>query len=268
MRISFVGGGVMAEAMLSAALAKEVVTPREVAVGEPVEERRRQLSQRYGVATSQSNIQACAGAELVVLAVKPQHLGAVLQELRGTLGATQGVVSIVAGASVQGLTQGLNHQAVVRVMPNTPAQVGAGMSVWTATPQVSEQQRAAARRFIQSFGHELYVTDEQYLDMATALSASGPAFVFTFLEALVDGGVHIGLPRDMAQTLAEQTVAGSIELARNTAKHPAELRNMVSSPGGTTVEGLLALEEGGLRAAVVKAVIAAFEKSKKLAGAS
>ena len=268
MKIAFVGGGVMAEALLSAALAKGVTTQREVAIGEPVEGRRRQLSQQYGVAASASNIQACAAAEMIVLSVKPQHLGPVLQELRGSVRSAQVVLSIVAGAPVQKLTQGLNHQAVVRVMPNTPAQVGAGMSVWTTTPQVTQQQREAAQAFIRSFGEEIYVADEKYLDMATALSASGPAFVFKFLESLVDAGVHIGLPRDMAQTLAYQTVAGSVELARKTGKHPAELKNLVSSPGGTTVEGLLELERGRLAATVTNAVIAAFEKSKKLADAS
>lgn len=268
MKIAFVGGGVMAEALINAALAKSVTTAREVAIGEPVEERRRQLSQQYGVATSPSNVQACATADLVVLSVKPQHLGPVMQELRGSVKAGQVVLSIVAGAQLQRISQGLNHQSVVRVMPNTPAQVGAGMSVWTTTPQVTQQQRDAVRPFIRSFGEETYVTDEKYLDMATALSASGPAFVFKFLEALVDAGVHIGLPRDMAQTLAYQTVVGSVELARKTGKHPAELKNLVSSPGGTTVEGLQALEQGRLAATVVSAVIAAFEKSKKLADAS
>ncbi|MSQ11722.1 MAG: pyrroline-5-carboxylate reductase [Dehalococcoidia bacterium] len=265
MKIAFIGGGVMAEAMLSAALAKQVITQHDVAIGEPVEARRRDLNQRYGVATSQSNTQACSGAEVVVLSVKPQWLAPVLQELRGTLKPAQVVLSIVAGAPIQRLTQGLNHQAVVRVMPNTPAQVGAGMSVWTATPQVSEQQKDAARRLVRSFGEEVYVSNEQYVDMATALSASGPAFVFVFLEALIDAGVHIGLPRELAQMLAYQTVAGSVEMARKTGKHPAELRNMVTSSGGTTAEGLLALNEGKLPATVVRAVIAAFEKAKKLA---
>jgi pyrroline-5-carboxylate reductase len=162
----------------------------------------------------------------------------------------------------------MNHQAVIRVMPNTPAQVGMGMSVWTATQQVTEPQRTAARGFLQSFGEEQYVAEEKYLDMATALNGSGPAYVFSFLEALVDAGVHMGLQRDMAEKLAYQTVAGSVELARKTAKHPAELRAMVSSPGGTTVEGNLALEAGAFQATVVGAVLAAYEKSKKLADAS
>ncbi|MBI2936513.1 MAG: pyrroline-5-carboxylate reductase [Chloroflexi bacterium] len=264
MRIAFIGGGVMAEAMVTGVLEKKLAAPAEIAVGEPIAERRAYLSQTHGVATSESNVQATSGAEIVVLSIKPQSLSPVLQELRGALRPAQEVLSIVAGAKLGRIVQELNHRVVVRVMPNAPGQVGAGMSVWTATPQVSREQLGATRGVLQAVGQETYVTDEKYLDMATAVSGSGPAFVMTFLEALTNAGVHIGLPRDMARTLALQTLLGSAQWAQQTGKHPAELSDMVASPGGTTVEGLLALEEGGFRAAVVNAVLAAFEKSEAL----
>ncbi|MSP78117.1 MAG: pyrroline-5-carboxylate reductase [Dehalococcoidia bacterium] len=265
MKVAFVGGGVMAEAILSSLLSKKIAGPRDITVGEPIEARRSQLSQQYGIATSQSNAQVCAGADMVVFSIKPQSLGAVLKELRGVLKPTQAVLSIMAGITTGQIVQGLNHQAVVRVIPNTPAQVGAGMSVWTATPEITSQQREAAKQLLAALGEEVYVPEEKYIDMATALSSSGVAFVLAFAEAMMDGGVHVGMSRDMAQSLTYQTIAGTIELARKMQKHPAELRNMVSSPGGTTVEGLLALEEGAFRADVVNAIIAAFEKSKALA---
>jgi pyrroline-5-carboxylate reductase len=151
-------------------------------------------------------------------------------------------------------------------MPNTPAQIGEGMTVWTATSDVTTSGRAGARDIFAALGREAYVPEEKYLDMATAVSGSGPAYVFLFIEALIDAGVHIGLPRDLASTMAMQTVLGSTRYALETGRHPAELRNQVTSPGGTTVEALRALEAGGLRAAVLDAVIGAYEKSRALGG--
>ena len=153
---------------------------------------------------------------------------------------------------------------IVRVMPNTPAQIGHGMSVWTATPEVTQPQRDMARRILAAMGRELEVHDENYIDMATALSGSGPGYVFLFLEAMIDAGVHVGIPRDQAELLARQTLLGAAALADQSNMHPAALRNMVTSPGGTTAEGIAALEDGGLRAAVTQAVIAAYRKSREL----
>jgi pyrroline-5-carboxylate reductase len=266
MRIAFIGGGTMAEAMITGILERGVARPTDIAVGEPLEARRSALLQRFGVPTTASNQQAAAGSEIVVLAVKPQDLKAAMQDLRGTLRGGQVVVSIVAGARLEGLVQGLGHRSVVRVMPNTPAQVGMGMSVWTATPEVPGERREQVRTLLRSFGEEVYVAEEKYVDMATALSASGPAFVFLVLEALLDAGVYIGLPRDMARQLAVQTVLGSAYMAKQTGKHPAELKGMVASPGGTTVEGLLALEAGAVRAHFIRAVSDAYEKAKALGG--
>jgi pyrroline-5-carboxylate reductase len=149
-------------------------------------------------------------------------------------------------------------------MPNMPAQIGEGMTVWTTASEVSERQKDMAQSILAALGEELYVSAEKYIDMATAVSGSGPAYVFLVIEALTDAGVHIGLPRDMAEKMVIQTVLGSARSVKATGKHPAELKNKVTSPGGTTAEGLLQLESGGLRSLLLRAVIAAYEKSKSL----
>ena len=259
--IAFIGGGTMAEAILAGVLNKGLAASSAIAVGEPVSQRREYLSGRYGVQATPDNLEAIDGAQLVVLAVKPQQLEGVMAELQGKLAPSQAVLSIVAGATVGTISGGLDHLAVIRVMPNTPAQLGQGMSVWTVAPDVSNAHKEMTQEILTTLGQEIYVSEEKYLDMATALSASGPAYVFLFLEALIDAGVYLGLSRDMAQTLALQTIQGSAALAKESGKHPAELRNMVTSPGGTTAEALLALEEEGFRGIVINAVIAAHEKA-------
>ncbi|MFA5079571.1 MAG: pyrroline-5-carboxylate reductase, partial [Dehalococcoidia bacterium] len=177
---------------------------------------------------------------------------------------SQLVISIAAGITLGTMAQSLKQAALVRAMPNTPAQVGRGMTVWTSSGELSGKKHEMARRILASLGDELYLKDEKYLDMATAVSGSGPAYVFLFMEALIDAGVHIGLTRDVAQKLVVETVAGSAEAMKKTARHPAELRNMVTSPGGTTAEALHRLESGGLRSLVANAVLAAYEKSQSL----
>ena len=216
----------------------------------------------YILATT-SNAEAAEQGDIVVLAVKPQNLVEVLSQLKGELKPDQSVLSIVAGTRMSTLVDGLSHASVIRVMPNTPAQIGEGMTLWTSS-NINEETLELTRSVLATMGEEIYVTDEKYLDMATALSASGPAYVFLFIESLIDAGVYVGLPRDMARTLALQTVLGSTKLVKETGKHPAELKDMVTSPGGTTVEGLLALEEGDLRGTIINAVIAAYGKSQEL----
>ena len=263
MKLAFIGGGKMAEAIIRGALAGGLATPGEIAVGEPVASRRDFLAGELGVSATADNPAAAAGADLVTLAVKPQDLGAVLGELRGRLDH-QAVLSIVAGARMATLLEGLGHRAVVRVMPNTPAQVGCGMTLWVCSPSVTAEQRDMTRALLAAVGEEICVADEKYMDMATALSASGPAYVFLLIEAMIDAGVYVGMPRDMARTLALQTVLGSVRLAMETGGHPAELKDMVVSPGGTTAEALRALEERGVPAAIVAAVDAAYQKSVRL----
>jgi pyrroline-5-carboxylate reductase len=263
-RISFIGGGVMAEALLAGVLKAGLAKPLDVRIGEPLEARRAQLAERYGVRVEARNLDVVEGADIVVLAVKPQNLAEVMAELGPGLSGGQVVLSIVAGARVDTLVSGLEHSAVIRVMPNTPAQVGAGMTVWTASADVSEDMTAAGRDILRTLGEELYVSDEKLLDMATALSASGPAYVFLFIEALIDAGVYLGMPRDMARKLVLETVLGSTRMVQETGRHPAELKDMVSSPGGGTVEALMAFEQSGFRGAVLEAVAAAYDKYVEL----
>ena len=254
----------MAEALIGGILGAGLAAPDDIRVCEPVESRRAYLEAKYRLKAFANNLEAPRGSELVLLAVKPQNLGEVLSELSGGLQPENTVVSIIPGATITTLTTGLKHSAVIRVMPNTPAQIGAGISVWTASPDVPQARVAATGDILRTLGEEVYVPDEKLIDMATALSASGPAYVFLFIEALIDAGVYLGMGRDMARKLVLQTVLGSTRLVQESGRHPADLKDMVTSPGGTTIEALLALEKGGFRASVMQAVIAAYEKSKAL----
>ena len=264
MKLAFIGGGTMAEAILRGVLDAQVAAPTDVSIGEPRPERRQFLSSEFGVQAHQGNLDAAREADLLILAIKPQDLPVIFQELGERLRPEQAVLSIIAGAKMSTLSKGFSHESIIRVMPNTPAQIGQGMSMWTCSPQVSEQQRDFTRSIVSTVGKEIYVDDEKYMDMATALSASGPAYVFMIIEALIDAGVYVGLPRDMARTMALQTVYGSTQLVMETGRHPADLKDMVVSPGGTTAEGLQVLERAGVPAAIVDAVNAAFQKSIKL----
>ncbi len=264
--ITFIGGGVMAETMITAIIRKGVAQPGEITVGEIDAARRDHLSEKHGVITVADNTEAVQrrpSGSLIVIALKPQHIDAV-SALKAPHSTNVSLVSIAAGIRIERLRSLTGITSIARVMPNTPAQIGHGMSAWTATDDVDEIQRGLIRSILGAMGRELYVHDEHYIDMATALSGSGPGYVFLFLEALIDAGVHIGLPRDQAELLARQTLFGSAALADQSNKHPAELRNMVTSPGGTTAEGLAVLENAGLRAAITQAVIAAFEKARQL----
>ena len=264
-RIAFIGSGVMGEAMVKGLMDKELLAAQRVIASDPRPERIADLSERYGIQVTGDNVAAAKDRDIVVLSVKPQVLGEVLKELGGGVIRPDALVlSIVAGATIDRIAKGLNHQAIVRVMPNTPAQIGMGMSVWTATPATGEAQRKQAQAILAALGEEFYVDHEDYLDMATALSGTGPAYVFLVMEALIDAGVHMGFPRWIAERLVLQTMRGSVEFARMSRRHPAELRNMVTSPGGTSAEALYQLEKGGLRTVISKAVWAAYQKSKYL----
>jgi len=266
MKIAFIGGGNMGEATLSAVLDKGLSTPEAISVSDTAEARRQHLEQKYGVAVTSSNRQAIDKGDVVVLAIKPQHLVGVMTELSGQLQPTQVVLSIIAGARMDALCRGLNHNCVVRAMPNTPAQIGKGISVWTATAEVTELQKEWGRSILGAMGKEIYVGGEEYIDMATAVSGSGPAYIFLFMESLVDAAVYIGLPRGMAQELVLETILGAGCFVQRSGKSLAELRKMVTSPGGTTAEALLQLEKGGFSKLVKQAVRAAYNKAKDLGG--
>ncbi len=263
-RIAFIGGGKMAEAILKRMIAGELVEPDQITVSEPVAERREYLESTYGIHTVDRNRDAIQDANIVVLAIRPQVLDRVLLDLHDRLAPEVLVISIVAGARISTLRDGLNHARIVRSMPNTPAQVGKGMTVWTATTAVTEENREHAQLILEAMGQAMFAQEERYLDMATGLSGSGPGFVFLFIEALIDAGVHIGFSRQEATQLVLQTVEGSVELLRQSGAHPAELRNRVTSPAGTTAAGTLPLERSGLRGVIIQAIEAAYLRSKEL----
>jgi pyrroline-5-carboxylate reductase len=263
MKISFIGGGTMGEALIKSIIAQSVASPKDITVSDVSQKRRDILKKSYGVKTTDSNPEAIKGAEVIVLAIKPQDMNTVLKEL-GKLSSKQLVLSIAAGVTVETIRKGLNHNCLVRAMPNMPAQIGEGMTVWTTSAEVSQKQKELAKSILSAAGEEIYVNSEKYIDMATALSGSGPAYIFLIIEALTDAGVHIGLPRDTAEKLVIETVIGSARAVKTMSKHPAELKNMVTSPGGTTTEGILQLETGGLRSLLLRAVIAAYDKAKSL----
>jgi len=265
-RLAFIGAGVMGEAMIKGLLSQHLVLPEMIVASDPRPERGKELSERYGIATTTNNVEAAGKAQVVVLSIKPQVLATVLAQLRGHIRSEALVLSIIAGARIETIARGLEHRKIVRVMPNTPAQIGQGMSVWMSTSEVEPRQREQAQMILRALGEEIAVDDEDYLDMATALSGTGPAYVFLFMEALIDAGVHLGFSRRVAQQLVLQTLQGSVAYARQSNLHPAELRNQVTSPGGTSAEALYQLEKGGLRTVLSRAIWAAYQKSRYLGG--
>jgi pyrroline-5-carboxylate reductase len=263
MRIALIGGGAMGEAIVGAITRGELAAPQDVRVHDIAAERVQYLAATYKTVAAATPDDALQGADFVVLDVHPQHFGHAAEAIAGKLGGAT-AVSIMAGVTVNRLRSLLQTDAVVRAMPNTPAQIGEGMTVWTATPSVGDAARQGVRQIFAALGKEAFVPEERYLDMATGLSGSGPAYVFLFIEALTDAGVHVGLSRDMAYTMALQTVIGSARYAEKTGRHPAMLRNQVTSPGGTTAEALRAFEKGSFRSDVLEAVIASYNKSRAL----
>ncbi|MEJ2598787.1 MAG: pyrroline-5-carboxylate reductase [Anaerolineales bacterium] len=265
-KIAFIGPGVMAEAMIAGVIRQAVAPAENIFAAGPRLERIQQLNDRYGIQGTTENADAARHAEVVVLSVKPQRLERVLEGLRGAIRPDALVLSIVAGASIEKIGGGLGHKSIVRSMPNTPAQIGEGITVWTSSPEVNADQLEMARRILLAMGEQVFVEEENYLDMATALSGTGPAYVFLFMEAMVDAGVHLGFPRRIAEQLVEQTVRGSVDYysKRDEPVHLARLRNQVTSPGGTSAAALYYLEKAGFRTALSRAIWAAYERSMAL----
>lgn len=256
----------MAEAMINGLIQHQVAGPDQILAAGPRSERLEQLQADYQVATHTDNRAAARQADVVVLSVKPQRMDRVLAGLQQAIQPQALVISIVAGAPIAKISKGLEHELVVRCMPNTPAQIGEGITVWTASPGVRPEQLDLSRRILGALGKEVFVEEESYLDMATALSGTGPAYVFLFMEALVDAGVHLGFPRRIAEELVVQTVRGSVDYYSQRAdpKHLARLRNEVTSPGGTSAAALYYLEKAGFRTALSRAIWAAYERSQEL----
>jgi pyrroline-5-carboxylate reductase len=262
-KIAFIGPGAMAEAMIAGLLRQNLSKPENLTAAGPRAERGEQLRAKYNIQNTTDNAAAAGGADVVVLSVKPQRLSEVMKGLKGIRPEAL-VLSIVAGASMQKIGSGLKHKAVVRSMPNTPGQIGQGITVWTASKEATDEQRAMARSILGALGEDVFVEDESYMDMATALSGTGPAYVFLFTEALIDAGVHMGFPRRIAEQLVLQTIKGSASFYEQAARHPATLRNQVTSPGGTSAEALYYLEKAGFRTAISRAVWAAYQRSLEL----
>jgi pyrroline-5-carboxylate reductase len=265
-KIAFIGPGVMAEAMIAGLIRQGLAEPSSLTAAGPNLDRLESLHTRYAIETTLDNVAATSQADIVVLSVKPQRLERVLLGLKGVIQPTALLLSIVAGATIDKLRTGTRHDIIVRSMPNTPAQIGEGITVWTASPKVSETQRLAAQKILAALGKEIFVEEESYLDMATALSGTGPAYVFLFMEAMVDAGVHLGFPRRIAEQLVAQTMLGSVKFyqQREDPVHLAGLRNQVTSPGGTSAAALYYLEKAGFRTAISRAVWAAYERSVEL----
>ena len=261
--IAFIGSGAMAEAMIAGLISQKLARPENLLASSPRIERGVQLKEKYGIQPFTDNNAAVSTADLVVLSVKPQRLSAVLMELTD-VSPKAFVLSIVAGAPIQKIAAALKKEAVVRAMPNTPAQIGEGITVWAASPEVSSVQKEMARNLLGALGEEIFVEDESYLDMATALSGTGPTYVFLFMEALIDAGVHMGFSRRIAEQLVVKTLTGSVAYYQNIQAHPAALRSQVTSPGGTSAEELYYLEKAGFRTAISRAIWAAYQRSLEL----
>jgi pyrroline-5-carboxylate reductase len=264
MRIAFIGGGNMGEAILAALLQKKLSRPVNISVSDVSETRRRYLKKKYRVVITTDNQETVNGKDVVVLAVKPQNIKEILADLKGNLKASQFILSIAAGVKISVITKGTGHRKVVRAMPNTPAQIGLGISGWTATKEVTDAQKKLARNILGAMGKEIYFAKEKYLDMVTAISGSGPAYVYLFTESLVDGAIGLGLNRKDAEILVLQTILGAANLMNTSSKTPAQLRRDVASKGGTTERAINVFEKNKLPSIVARAVEAAYQRAKEL----
>ncbi len=261
MKISFIGTGTMASSMIKCILEKNLYEAHEITGSAPHLKTLEEAKSKFSIRLTQSNIEAVKSGDLIVLSVKPQKFHEVAEEIKDYLNNSQVILSIMAGIDIETIQKGLSHMKVIRAMPNTPAQIGQGMTVWTATKEVQDNEKDEIKRILSSMGKEFYAESEDYVEMATALSGTGPAYVFLFLESLIAAGVHLGFSRRDAINLVYQTTLGSVLFAMNSSKHTAELKDMVTSPGGTAADALYELEKGGLRTVLEKAVYSAFKRT-------
>jgi len=262
--IATIGTGVMAEGIITGLIRSGLVEAGQIVSSHPRVDRRTELSRVHGIRTVEGNAEGVRGADVVLLAIKPQMLARVGREIASELGAGQLVLSVLAGATTRALTAALRHRQIVRSMPNTPARLGKGMTVWYATPETTPDQRGQAAALLGSLGHQIEVDDERLVAMATAVSGTGPTYVFLVMEALIDAAVHLGFARHVAHDLVVETLEGSTLFAKQSGLHPAELRNMVTSPGGTSAAALHELESGRLRTVLSEAVWAAYRRTVEL----
>jgi pyrroline-5-carboxylate reductase len=263
-KITVIGPGVMGKAILSRLTGPAEVPPKNITISGPNAERTEALEKEYGVSGKQDNGEAVTGAELVILAIKPQRFEQVAKSIAKAIRKDALVISIIAGVSIERIRKAVGVEQIIRAMPNTPAQIGLGITLWVKSKNVNEEQKQIACEILQALGEEVFVEDESYMDMATALSGTGPAYVFLFMEAMIDAGVHLGFPRRIAEKLVVQTLRGSAEFYIQNHEHPARLRNEVTSPGGTSAAALYYLEKAGFRTAISRAIWAAYERSIEL----
>jgi len=268
-KLAFIGCGVMAESMIKGLLDEELVGGTQISASHPRTERRDELQGAYSINVFGGNgnavSEACtANDAIVLLCVKPQRLNAVLKDIAGQVTKNAVVISIVAGATAATIAKALETEKVVRCMPNTPSQIGHGMAVWTCNESVSGEEREKVKTLLSALGREMHVENEHMIDMATSLSATGPTYTFLVMEALTDAGVHLGFSREMSKELVQETMLGAVLFAMESDLHPAELRNMVTSPGGTSAAAIYQMEKGGLRTVLSKAVFSAYQKAVEL----
>ena len=267
-RLAFIGCGVMAESIVAGLLRQKLVKREQICASHPRKNRREELANKYKIEVFEHNADAVSSLpeidSIIALCVKPQRIGGVLQEIKPEIKPSQIVVSIIAGAKIETISEALNNHLIVRTMPNTPSQIGAGMTAWTCAETVSDEQKAQVKMLLTALGKELYVENENQIDMATALSATGPTYIFMMMEAMTDAGVHLGFSREVSKELVQQTMLGATLFAIESNKHPAELRNMVTSPGGTSAEAIYQMEKGSLRTVLSKAIYSAYKRAVDL----
>lgn len=263
-RIAILGAGKIGEALIAGLIEAGAVGRKQIVASARRSERAEELAKRYGIRATTRNREAVAGADVLVICVKPQAMLDILQEIRPDVKPRHLVISVAASVSTRFIEKHLGEKVpVIRTMPNTPCSLREGMTGIAPGAVASDKHLAKARRIFDSIGRTL-VLDEKHFDAVTGLSASGPAFVYTVIESLAEGGVKVGLPREVATELAAQTVLGSARMVLSTREHPAKLRDAVTTPAGCTIDGILELEEGGLRVTLIKAVVRATERAREL----
>ena len=264
MKIGFIGLGNMADAMISGMLKKNIVKAEDIIGTAKTSATREKMADRYGISIKNANIEVAEAADILVLAVKPQFLSEVIAEIKDAVSQETVIISIAAGKTIAWLEEAFGRQMkIVRCMPNTPALVGEGCTGICVNERISEKEKNDSVQLMESFG-KAHLIPERLMDALGALSGSSPAYVFMFIEAMADAGVAAGIPRKHAYELAAQAVYGSAKLVLDSGKHPGELKDMVCSPGGTTIQGVRVLEEEGMRGAVMDALAACIEKTKEL----
>ena len=264
MKITFIGCGNMGKAIMGGLIKSGICRPDEIAAADPSDAQRRAVAEEYGVTAVNDNVLAVKGADVVILAVKPQVMEGVLAGIRDALTTEQLIMSIAAGKTLSFLTNGLgSDKRIIRCMPNTPALVGEGMTEYAPGPNATPEDKETAKKILMSFG-KCTELPEHLIDAAGAVAGCGPAYFYMMIEAMADGGVAEGLPRAAAYELAAQTMLGSAKMVLESGRHPGDLKDMVTSPAGSTIEGVAELEDGGFRGTVMRAVRAAAERNREL----